>query len=309
MQNYTTYTQYEYDALVIEGGGVKGVFVTGALKKLEELGILQNIKKFAGSSAGAILVGALACGYTADELYEVMKELDFNQFKDGYGWVFGKLYRLFRKYGLYRGKTFYDWYGDIIAVKTGDKDITLEQIYYNYGKTVVVTGTCMNRKKTYYYSHITHPNMTLRKAVRISMGIPGFFEAIFMRNEEDGQMDILVDGGYLNNYPIKVFDKDYDESVDLTKKVIGINLFSHDEHPESQIYNGYTDINGMIDYLGCLFSTALLQIERLHIHKEDWLRTIPIQSNDVSAIDFDLSLKKKQEMFKSGYDDACAFFE
>ena len=41
------------DTLVLSGGGVKGLYYIGVLKKLEELNILKNINKFAGTSIGA----------------------------------------------------------------------------------------------------------------------------------------------------------------------------------------------------------------------------------------------------------------
>ena len=51
----------------------------GSVKRIEELGILHKIKRFAGSSAGAIVAAVLAIGYTADELTEIMY-IDFDKF-------------------------------------------------------------------------------------------------------------------------------------------------------------------------------------------------------------------------------------
>ncbi len=57
---------YEFENLVFEGGGVKGLAFCGALEVLEEKDVMKNIKRLVGSSAGAITAGLLACGYTAD---------------------------------------------------------------------------------------------------------------------------------------------------------------------------------------------------------------------------------------------------
>lgn len=39
--------------IVISGGGIKVVSIVGALKKLDEAGLLKNVKEVSGVSAGA----------------------------------------------------------------------------------------------------------------------------------------------------------------------------------------------------------------------------------------------------------------
>ena len=67
---------YPFENLVFEGGGVKGLAFCGALKVLEERGIITDVKGLAGSSAGAITAGLLACGYTSDEILDELKPKD-----------------------------------------------------------------------------------------------------------------------------------------------------------------------------------------------------------------------------------------
>ncbi len=45
---------YQFRNLVFEGGGVKGIAYVGAIKVLEEKGIMPNIVRVGGTSAGAI---------------------------------------------------------------------------------------------------------------------------------------------------------------------------------------------------------------------------------------------------------------
>lgn len=65
---------------VFEGGGVKGIGLVGAVAVAEEKG--YQWANVAGTSAGAIVAGLLAAGYSAAEMKEVMEELDYNRFKD-----------------------------------------------------------------------------------------------------------------------------------------------------------------------------------------------------------------------------------
>jgi len=58
------------ESLVFSGGGIKGLAYVGAIKALEEKQLFQNVKRFAGASAGAITAALLAIGMGADELDE-----------------------------------------------------------------------------------------------------------------------------------------------------------------------------------------------------------------------------------------------
>lgn len=53
---------YHFNNLVFEGGGVKGIAYVGALEVLQEEGILQNVKRVAGTSAGAMMAVLVEIG-------------------------------------------------------------------------------------------------------------------------------------------------------------------------------------------------------------------------------------------------------
>ena len=54
---------YHFRNLVFEGGGVKGIAYIGAMKVLKDEGILQNITRVGGTSAGAINAALFALGF------------------------------------------------------------------------------------------------------------------------------------------------------------------------------------------------------------------------------------------------------
>ncbi|MFA7117027.1 MAG: patatin-like phospholipase family protein [Bacteroidales bacterium] len=62
--------------LVLAGGGAKGIAHIGVLKLLEEVGIKPDY--IAGTSMGAIIGGLYAMGYSADELSEIMENMDWS---------------------------------------------------------------------------------------------------------------------------------------------------------------------------------------------------------------------------------------
>lgn len=82
--------------LVFEGGGVKGIAYGGALKVLQEMGILGNIERVGGTSAGALNATLLALGYSVQDVSDIIAQTDFSKFADG-GSLFSKIPRLWRK--------------------------------------------------------------------------------------------------------------------------------------------------------------------------------------------------------------------
>src|SRR5260370_13015415 len=66
--------------LVLEGGGVKGVGLVGAVDQLMRSG--YTIERVAGTSAGSILGAFLAAGLNAEQLTEVMNSLQYERVPD-----------------------------------------------------------------------------------------------------------------------------------------------------------------------------------------------------------------------------------
>ncbi|MEE8404021.1 MAG: patatin-like phospholipase family protein, partial [candidate division Zixibacteria bacterium] len=65
-------------ALAISGGGARGLSTIGILKAFEEKHI--KIMAIAGTSMGAIIGGLYACGYSPDELSDIIGDIDFDEF-------------------------------------------------------------------------------------------------------------------------------------------------------------------------------------------------------------------------------------
>ncbi|KAI8512053.1 hypothetical protein Bbelb_111530 [Branchiostoma belcheri] len=72
--NGRDYSSYSFENLVLKGGGAKGIAYIGAAKVLDEAGILPNIKRFAGTSAGAITATLLAIRIKPEEMLEELSQ-------------------------------------------------------------------------------------------------------------------------------------------------------------------------------------------------------------------------------------------
>lgn len=279
--------------IVLEGGGVKGVAFCGAIKALEEKKLMSNITNYIGSSAGAIVALALAIKLSSSEIEDIMRGIDFNKFLDKRWGVFNKLYHFVSKYGIYKGDYFLKFVGHILQEHTGHKNITFRELHVKYGTNLVITGTNLDKGIVEYFCHETHPHMPVRLAVRISMSIPFFFEAI----KYDG--DLYVDGGVLNNYPFDYF-KDYDNTL-------GFKLVGSNEKRDNVIKHYDIEVNNIKDYSVNLVNALLNQIERLYINDEYWNRTVTINTLGVSTTDFDLTTGDKDRLILEGYKSAMEF--
>jgi NTE family protein len=196
--------------VVFEGAGIRGVAYVGAIKELEHRDLLTSVEKVGGTSAGAIAALTLALGYNADEIEDITYNTKLQKFNDGQFIFVGGIARLNNNYGWYRGKAFTKWLAKIIETKTGNANITFKQLHDKHFRDLYVTGTSLNNQKLIVFSHETYPNMKIKDAVRISMSIPLWFEAVFIDSEGNvlnphhatGNFDIMVDGGLTGEFPI-----------------------------------------------------------------------------------------------------------
>lgn len=324
----------QFKNLVFEGGGVKGIAYVGAMKVLEEKGVLDSVVRIGGTSAGAINAVLMASGYSNAEQRKILGEMDFNKFMDdSFGFVRDSK-RLFEEFGWHKGEYFYQWIGELIAGKFGTPYVTFSDLELRGRPKLYLIGANLSTGFSEVYSQEHTPTMRVIDAVRISMSLPLFFTAI--RNV---RRDVLVDGGLLNNYPVKLFDRvkyvdeknaarktEYYENEnkaflkgDLStrspyvynKATLGFRLDSAKQIGAFRYGNveAIRQVDNLFDYMKALFATALSVQESTHLHSDDWHRTIYIDTLGVGATDFDLTEKMKRDLVKSGETSARKYFE
>ncbi|XP_059164777.1 uncharacterized protein LOC131947543 [Physella acuta] len=197
---------FPFENLIFEGGGNKGLAYVGGIKYLEEIGMMPRIRRFGGSSAGAITATLVALGYSSCDI-EVFMSDDLEEiFLDHSCGYFSLLPNLLSKFGWNPGDRFSDWCGDMIKEKssTANPDMTFYDLYRERRVELCIVVTNLNQMRSEYCHPKTTPDMPIREAVRMSMALPGLFTARFYDNH--GRMDTYVDGGLLCNYPIHCFD-------------------------------------------------------------------------------------------------------
>lgn len=321
---------YNIENLVFEGGGVKGIAFAGAIKCLEENGILQGIKRVAGSSAGAWAATLIAIGFDSNKFEKNLTEIDFNQFTDANKGMIGfvkNAFRLLLKYSWHKGDNLDKYIGETLENETGNRDITFLEVYKQYGKELVITATNIDRAHSIYFHHKSYPDLPVRIAIRASMAIPLYFKPVKFEG------DYLVDGGLLNNYPIWFFDTEImlctsqevcnclnpQNSVHFTEqnitkpspnlKTLGLKLVGEDESPDDMIFHGRLNTSKFRHYVNSIISCITWQIERSSIKPGYWERTVIIPTNEIKTTDFDLNYESKVKLYESGYNSTKTYLE
>jgi NTE family protein len=201
--------------LALEGGGVKGIGLVGAILVLDEAG--YTFRAVAGTSAGAIaavLVAALArAGHPMAELRQLIASLDFMNFMPN-----GKLHQLLKevggkrgneladfavllaRQGVYSGDYLSEWLSPILHDQLGIKtfaDLRLDatadpgqslppgQDYSLVVHTSDITRATLTRLPWDYPLYGLDPDaQDPVTAVRASMSIPFFFEPVHVTSQD-----------------------------------------------------------------------------------------------------------------------------
>ncbi len=212
-------------AVVLSGGGAKGVAHIGVLKALEEQGI--PIDYIAGTSMGAIIGGLYASGYSPDRMLEIINSKEFTK------WVSGKLdpeYTFFFRQGQPDPSwlSFRFKYDSTLQTQLPTNIVSPMRMDFAflelYSAASAAAGYDFNKLMVPFRcvaSDIRHNKPFILKygdlgsAIRASMTYPFYFKPIRV----DGRL--LFDGGMYNNFPSDVVMEDFAPDIIIGSKTAG----------------------------------------------------------------------------------------
>jgi NTE family protein len=305
--------------LVLEGGGVKGIGLVGAVTTLASKG--YTFPRVAGSSAGAIvgsLVAAcMASGRDVQHLVDVMRGLDYTKFRDrtllDHLGLPGEAAELFLGRGVYKGEYFVTWleeqlgrlgvrvFGDLRITESEDPETALapDQRY-----RLVVTASDVTRgqlarlpwdcREFYGMDPDTLPVVD---AVRASMSIPFFFRPAQL----PGAKSTFVDGGMLSNFPVEIFDRS--DGKPARWPTYGVKLSAR-RRPQATMHPTSTTAGLAV---ACL-ETLVDEHDAYHLDDAGVIaRTIFVDTTGVSATDFGIDATTQSRLFANGQTAATKF--
>lgn len=303
--------------VVLEGGGVKGIALVGALSVLEERG--YRFARVAGTSAGAIVGALAAAGMPTDEMAAIMEELDYRRFQDARGVArlpgLGRPLALLTTHGVYRGGYLREW----LAERLGDHDVhTFAQLRgddpgtslpaeKDYRLVVMVsdiTQGALRRLPWDYDRYGCAPgDVAVADAVRASMSLPFFYRPVKLRDRRTGRRCWLVDGGMLSNFPVACFDRS--DGQRPRWPTFGIKLSDRPVDGASAF-----NVRGLVSMTRAMAGTMMSFHDRLHLEAADVVaRTIFVDTEGVGTTDFGLSKATQRRLFDNGRQAAKKFLD
>ena len=189
-------------AVVLSGGGAKGMAHIGVLKVLEQAGIPVDI--VTGTSMGSIIGGLYAIGYNAHALDSMVRVQDWsyvitdkedmsrqslndrqkqNTYLYSTGLTIGKHDK--QGGGIIKGKNLAELFQQLCVGFTDSLDFSRD---LRIPFACVATNIIDNREVDFHSGR-------LPQAMRASMAIPAAFSPVRIGDK------VLVDGGLKNNYP------------------------------------------------------------------------------------------------------------
>jgi NTE family protein len=223
--------------------------------------------------------------------------------------------RLLKNFGWYSSAYFYNWLKDVIAdFAKGNPDATFYDFRRLGYRDLYVVVSNMTKHRAEVMSFKTTPDVAVGDAIRMSMSIPLYFEALHFDGKTFGKGDLYVDGGLFNNYPVDIFDR-----LNLVEKILsaqpkvnwrtlGLYLYPEKGEEQSEIENPATLIE-FIDLLMENISTTH-QLTAPTPGALDRERTIRIGDCGVSSTNFNIKPNDEtyQALYESGRRAVKAFF-
>jgi NTE family protein len=304
---------YPFKNLVFQGGGVKTFAYLGALDVLEAEGILPQIQRVAGASAGAMLGMLVSFRLSAAEISDRYASLEFSKVpglrraQDVLGTVpdflalplnsvignTNALDRLVNRFGWYSTEYAYEWLQGVIAEQCdGNRRATFAEFRERGFLDLYVVATDISARTARTFSAKHTPDAAVADALRMSASIPLFFEALRFNGNQFGEGNFYADGGVLDNFPMRVFDHpDFGEDnphyqAMVNGETLGCRLYTPADCDWIQARH---PISNLIDYIEALLETILeAQVVAFDNNPADRLRTININDCCVQATDFEV---------------------
>jgi NTE family protein len=164
--------------------------------------------------------------------------------------------------------------------------------------------------------------MKVKDAIRISISIPFYFEAVFINKEgktfrhpkNKQGLDIMIDGGFVGNFPIKIFDSV--GSITSKESVVNNETLGFRIDSEKQIENdkqhkelASMPVNNLKEYGRAFYNIIIENLNRQTLSDSDWKRTISISNGNIAPRIRKLSKAEIAMLIENGRIATNKFFQ
>jgi predicted acylesterase/phospholipase RssA len=261
--------------LVLAGGSVKGFGMLGAIQYIHENVHTQNIHSYFGTSIGAIISYMLCIGQTPLEIvHSVISTKILDKVQTDIS-----LEQLLTHQGMINFDHFHEELELITLSKHGDL-FTMKSLYDTLGKELCCVTFNYTLNKMELLHHTTTPDLPCLIALQMSASIP------FVFNRMTYQDCIYIDGGIVDNFPIRIATRMGRENI--------IAIAANQETDEDLEPSHHLEIIKLL-------TLPIVQRTRQTIRK--YRKRVAIIDIPVSQhiLQFDLTVPQIMEMFSIGY--------
>lgn len=223
-------------------GGEKGYIELGVLHSLYVQGFLSQVHTYIGCSVGAAIALLMSSGYAPStiinqtmmiEIFKDLDSIDIRTMKSDGGVLSNSLLRNFLE--------------QLLVLQFGYIP-TFEQLYSQTNITLTIVSHNLNKAMAVYFSHRSHPNMSVVDAVALSANIPG----VFKRIQYEG--DYYIDGAFADPHPINYHD-------DGRTRILGLYITTPHTEPETSNKTS-NDSFDVMNYLIRSFYSSITVLRR-----------------------------------------------
>lgn len=286
------------DTMIFQGGGVRAVVYSGAIKRLEDDNMMINVKNLAGTSSGAQTAALLCCGYSSNELENVLRNAPWGKILRSN--LFKGIYFFFKKFGYYNGLQLEKYLDELIYLKTGKRKLTFKELY-DMSNIHLKIGVCSLRDHDFkYIDYETYPDMPVSKGLRASSSIPFIFTSTKWKDE------LFIDGGLVGNLPTTSFPYN---------KCLAFSLISDNEILDNQmLMMELNDKNpkNIFSFIKVGLNILYVNAQELYSPRNKYVKNIEyieINTDNVGLLDVNMSNETIQKLINYGYESVDDFIE
>lgn len=264
-------------SLMLVGGGIRFPAFIGALKAIEEKGI--RVSKVIGSSTGSIVGALYACGWSPEEIYREILNLDTRRFKDF------SIKTVIRNFGLFSGDRLESWIdGQLGGKRFGDSfRIPLE-----------IIATDMLSYQPVVFSAERFPDVSLAAAATGSTAVPWVFG--YRKLAARGRKYALVDGSLMSGVVERGLNR---HGKTIILKVASKRTLNHPHHDKVRLRNYFLE----------MLSFGLHTQEKEFMKGGKWKDTILLYCANISPARFWLSEHEIDFLYAQGYEQTMTYLE
>ena len=266
---------------VVFGPGVMGFYsLSGACDALYDREVAQHIDRVSGSSAGSIAAFLFAAMSVKPSVKNVI-------FEDMTEYTKFNIVDLTTSWG---GIVHWKKFLTLVMNKMGfNPSMTMKEFYNMTKIDLHISAFNLHRARTIYFSHLTHPDLSIVDAMAASSAVPFVFAPVTIEGE------LYVDAAALEKYPLSPFLGMRPEDVLIV--ALGDNLIRPSEE-------GITNFVEFSHRVFTTFSSSLLNTETY-----DNFPNKVIIDTDINLGNLSMTRDEKIALYVLGFEQICSKFE